>query len=169
MLALQKSSGGNLIVVASLIDKAPNLGGLCRTSEIFGVRKLVLGSNEMLKDQNFKKLSVSSSKWVDVEQVRPVDLKDYLQSMQRQGYTLIGVEQTANSKPLTHYKFPHDALLLLGNEKEGIPADLIQLLDECVEIPQVGIIRSLNVHVSGALLIWEYTRQRVLSVDNTAD
>lgn len=54
MLALQKSSGGNLVVVASLIDKAPNLGGLCRTSEIFGVRKLVLGSTEIMKDQNFK-------------------------------------------------------------------------------------------------------------------
>lgn len=54
MLSLQKSSGGNLIVVASLIDKAPNLGGLCRTSEIFGVKKLVLGSNEIMKDKNFK-------------------------------------------------------------------------------------------------------------------
>lgn len=89
--------------------------------------------------------------------------------MRRQGYTLIGVEQTANSQPLTQYQFPHDALLLLGNEKEGIPADLIQLLDECVEIPQVGIIRSLNVHVSGALLIWEYTRQRLLTAHNTAE
>lgn len=89
--------------------------------------------------------------------------------MKRQGYTLIGVEQTANSKPLTEYTFPHDALLLLGNEKEGIPADLIQFLDVCVEIPQVGIIRSLNVHVSGALFIWEYTRQRVLCGGNTAD
>lgn len=89
--------------------------------------------------------------------------------MQQQGYILIGVEQTANSKPLTEYTFPHNALLLLGNEKEGIPADLIQLLDVCVEIPQVGVIRSLNVHVSGALLIWEYTRQRVLSGGNSAD
>lgn len=48
------------------------------------------------------------------------------------------------------------------NEREGIPADLIQQLDVCVEIPQQGIIRSLNVHVSGALLIWEYTRQQLL-------
>ena len=45
----------------------------------------------------------------------------------------------------------------------GIPVELIQLLDVCVEIPQQGVIRSLNVHVSGALLIWEYTRQRLLA------
>lgn len=47
------------------------------------------------------------------------------------------------------------------NEREGIPAALIQQLDVCVEIPQRGVIRSLNVHVSGALLVWEYTRQRL--------
>ena len=43
----------------------------------------------------------------------------------------------------------------------GIPVELIQLLDDCVEIPQQGIIRSLNVHVSGAIMIWEYCRQKM--------
>ena len=32
-------------------------------------------------------------------------------------------------------------------------------LDDCVEIPQSGVVRSLNVHVSGALVVWEYVRQ----------
>jgi tRNA G18 (ribose-2'-O)-methylase SpoU len=32
-----------------------------------------------------------------------------------------------------------------------------------VEIPQLGICRSLNVHVSGAVAIWEQTRQRIAS------
>lgn len=50
---------------------------------------------------------------------------------------------------------------LCSNEREGISANLLQLLDVCVEIPQQGVIRSLNVHVSAALLIWEYTRQRL--------
>lgn len=39
---------------------------------------------------------------------------------------------------------------------------VINALDMCVEIPQFGVIRSLNVHVSASLLLWEYTRQRVL-------
>ena len=50
-------------------------------------------------------------------------------------------------------------ILISSNEREGIPVHLIHMLDECVEIPQLGIIRSLNVHISGALLIWEYTKQ----------
>lgn len=51
-------------------------------------------------------------------------------------------------------------VLVLGREKEGIPVDIIHALDACVEIPQLGIIRSLNVHVSGAIALWEYTRQQ---------
>lgn len=50
------------------------------------------------------------------------------------------------------------------NEKEGIPVQLINQLDVCVEIPQQGVIRSLNVHVSGALLIWEYRRQQLVGL-----
>lgn len=159
---LRKNAAGQLIVVASLIDKAPNLGGLCRTCEIFGVQTLVLGNIHVIEDAQFKSLSVSAAKWMNIEDVRTSELKSYLLSMRHEGYTLIGVEQTANSKTLTSYEFPEKSLLLLGNEKEGIPVELIQMLDACVEIPQVGIIRSLNVHVSGALLVWEYTRQRVL-------
>ena len=53
------------------------------------------------------------------------------------------------------------SVCLSRSEKEGIPPDMLQQLDVCVEIPQQGIIRSLNVHVSGALLVWEYTRQQM--------
>ena len=31
-----------------------------------------------------------------------------------------------------------------------------------MEIPQLGVVRSLNVHVSGAIAIWEFTRQQHL-------
>ncbi|KAJ6664680.1 hypothetical protein lerEdw1_006253 [Lerista edwardsae] len=96
------------------------------------------------------------------EKVKPFQLVDYLEQKKMEGYTIVGVEQTAKSCDLTEYCFPEKCLLLLGNEHEGIPANLIQQLDVCVEIPQQGIIRSLNVHVSGALLIWEYTRQQIL-------
>ena len=48
-----------------------------------------------------------------------------------------------------------------SNEKEGIPVELIQHLDVCVQVPQDGIIRSMNVHVTGAIFIWEYVRQQL--------
>ncbi|XP_034864370.1 probable methyltransferase TARBP1 isoform X2 [Mirounga leonina] len=156
-----------LIVVASLIDKPTNLGGLCRTCEAFGASALVVGSLQCVRDKQFQGLSVSAEQWLPLLEVKPPQLIDFLQQKKAEGYTVIGVEQTAKSIDLTQYSFPERSLLLLGNEREGIPANLIQQLDVCVEIPQQGIIRSLNVHVSGALLIWEYTRQQPLRHGDT--
>ncbi|KAI0221145.1 putative methyltransferase TARBP1 [Lamellibrachia satsuma] len=157
----QRPGAGELILVTSLIDKIPNLGGLCRTCEIFGVSEFVIANLMYVADKMFQSLSVTAHKWLPIREVKEHALKEYLQHMKGEGYTLVGVEQTAHSKCLTQYEFPKKTLLLLGNEKEGIPVNLIQLLDVCVEIPQQGVIRSLNVHVSGALLIWEYTRQQL--------
>ena len=39
--------------------------------------------------------------------------------------------------------------------------DIIQeAVDVCVEILQLGVVRSLNVRVSAAIAIWDYTRQQ---------
>ncbi|CAF2861797.1 unnamed protein product [Rotaria sp. Silwood2] len=148
-----------LIVVASLIDKQANLGGLCRTGEIFGIKELVIGSIRILEDQQFLNLSMTAHKWLRIKQVQERELKDYLIDMQVQGYTIVAVEQTVNSQSLYEFEFPEKTLLLLGNEREGIRADLLSLVNVTVEIPQAGVIRSLNVHVTGALCISEYTRK----------
>ncbi|XP_041646192.1 probable methyltransferase TARBP1 [Cheilinus undulatus] len=160
---------GALLVVASLIDKPTNLGGLCRTCEIFGASALVLDSLRHVSDKHFQSLSVSSELWLPLLEVKPAELTDFLQMKKSEGYCIVGVEQTANSQSLQDYQFPEKTLLLLGNEREGIPANLLQMLDVCVEIPQQGVIRSLNVHVSAALLIWEYTRQHLTSSSTQAN
>jgi len=63
------SSSEGLIVVASLIDRIPNLGGLCRSCEIFGVSKYVISSLHLLEDPGFRSLSVTAHNWIDVIEV----------------------------------------------------------------------------------------------------
>jgi tRNA guanosine-2'-O-methyltransferase len=89
---------------------------------------------------------------------------EWLKRHRDQGYLIVGIEQTAYSKSLKDFTFPKEqpTVLLLGKEKEGIPVELLHAVDICLEIPQLGIIRSLNVHVSGAISIWEYTKQNLL-------
>ncbi|MBN3289945.1 TARB1 methyltransferase, partial [Polypterus senegalus] len=158
---LGKSSSA-LIVVASLIDKPTNLGGLCRTCEIFAASSLVLSGMHYVTDKQFQALSVSAEHWLPLLEVKPPQLINYLLQKKAEGYTVVGVEQTVNSQSLSDYTFPEKTLLLLGNEREGIPANLLQHLDTCIEVPQLGVTRSLNVHVTGALLIWQYTHQQIL-------
>jgi tRNA G18 (ribose-2'-O)-methylase SpoU len=85
----------------------------------------------------------------------------WLLQKRSQGFWIVGLEQTSSSLPLQEIEMPKDrpTVLLLGKEKEGIPVHFLQAVDQCMEIPQFGMIRSLNVHVSGAIAIWEFTRQ----------
>ena len=48
--------------------------------------------------------------------------------------------------------------LVLGSEKEGIPAWILKECDACIEIPQIGVTRSLNVQTAAATVLYEYTR-----------
>lgn len=149
----------DLVVIASLIDKAPNLGGLCRTSEILGVGSLVLHSKSVIKDKEFSSVSVTAENWVPIVECATHKLEEFLGEKKREGFTIVAVEQAKDSIMLQDYKFPKKCVFLLGKEKEGVPVELLNQVDICIEIPQSGLIRSFNVHVTGALVLWEYVKQ----------
>eukprot|EP00727_Mastigamoeba_balamuthi_P010410 m51a1_g5992 putative probable methyltransferase tarbp1-like (1442) ;mRNA; f:279978-284714 len=149
----------DLVLVASLVDRPPNLGGMCRLSDIFGVREYVVPDLRVRDNGAFQTVSVTSERWVPMVAVGEPGLPEYLARKRAEGYTLFGVEQTSGSVPLQSVKFPQKSLLILGKEAEGLPAPLIALLDACIEVPQFGVVRSLNVHVTAALVVWEYTKQ----------
>ena len=156
---------GELVVFASLISKGNNLGGLSRTGEIFGVKTMVVNNLEILNNKDFRALSMTSEKWIEFEEV-PYDTGptvEYFKKMKRLGYTIVGVEQASDSVSLDKFEFPRKSVLVLGREKDGIPVELLSQLDVCVEIPQLGLIRSLNVHVSASIMIWEYSKQHLFS------
>ena len=149
-----------LLVVASLVDKPPNLGGLARTAEILGASGLVVGDARVLKDPAFVGTAVTADRWLPIVEVPEAALVAWLLNRRAAGYALVGLEQTADSAPLPDFSFPRRCCLVLGREKEGLPPELLALMDATVEIPQAGVVRSLNVHVSAALAMYEYARQQ---------
>ncbi|KTF72505.1 hypothetical protein cypCar_00047890, partial [Cyprinus carpio] len=84
--------------------------GLCKTCEIFGAKALVLDSLRHVNDKQFQALSVSSELWLLM--LEPAELSDFLQLKKREGYWVIGMEQTSNSQSLQDYTFPDRSLLL---------------------------------------------------------
>ncbi|PPD75236.1 hypothetical protein GOBAR_DD27830 [Gossypium barbadense] len=163
-LALERVRGNrqHIILVASLIDRIPNLAGLARTCEVFKTQGLAVADAKIVQDKQFQLISVTAEKWVPIIEVPVNSVKQFLEKKKREGFSILGLEQTANSVPLDQYIYPKKTVLVLGREKEGIPVDIIHVLDACIEIPQLGVVRSLNVHVSGAIALWEYTRQQRL-------
>jgi tRNA G18 (ribose-2'-O)-methylase SpoU len=155
-----RQSQQELIVMASLVDRIPNLAGLTRTCEIFKAGLLAVSDMGVVQDKQFRLISVTAEKWVPMVEVPVESVRTFLGRKRAEGYTVVGLEQTAHSVALDEFVFPEKTVVVLGREKEGIPVDVIQqVVDVCVEIPQLGVVRSLNVHVSAAIAIWDYTRQ----------
>ena len=46
--------------------------------------------------------------------------------------------------------------LVFGNEVEGVSQEAVDRCDGAVEIPQLGTKHSLNVSVSGGVVLWEF-------------
>ena len=122
---------------------------------------------------------MSAQDWVPIEEVKEDDIVHFLRCVcipgvpntttdfrcraaRKEGYTIVGLEQTGESKLIQDAPIEERMVLVLGKEKEGIPVEILQEVDYCIEIPQFGVTRSLNVHVSAALAIWEYTRKQLL-------
>lgn len=138
---LQDRERQPIIVLASLIDRVPNLAGLSRTCEIFLAEKLVIENKAVIKKDEFKSISVTSEFWLPIEECKIPDIAQYIDQKKNEGYVIVGAEQTQSSISIEKFKFPKKCLLVLGREKEGIPVELIQKIDYCVEIPQLGVIR----------------------------
>ncbi|CAI5442757.1 unnamed protein product [Caenorhabditis angaria] len=133
----EKDPEKSLIVVATLVDKPTNLGGICRTCEIFGVDSLVISDVLLAGDSNFRALSMSSENWQKIEAVKPQNLLEYLQKLRTDGYTVIAVEQTTDSVMMHDFVFPKKSVIVMGDEKEGVPVHLLRAVDKTVEIKQV--------------------------------
>ncbi|KAJ8763861.1 hypothetical protein K2173_003643 [Erythroxylum novogranatense] len=160
MMEKLRASRQPVIIVASFLDRIPNLAGLARTCEVFRTSGLAIADASILHDKQFQLISVTAEKWVPILEVPVNSVKHFLEKKKQEGFSILGLEQTTNSVPLDKYAYPKKTVLVLGREKEGIPVDIIHILDACIEIPQLGVVRSLNAHVSGAIALWEYTRQQ---------
>ena len=62
-----------------------------------------------------------------MEEVNEQQLPSYLRQLKKEGYSLVGLEQTVTSKLLGQVQLPKKMALVLGHEKEGIPIDIIQV------------------------------------------
>lgn len=150
----------DLIVVASLVDKPPNLGGICRLCDVLGAGTLTLNDLKVKQNKEFKSVAVTADLWMPMVEVKEQDIALYLREKKREGYTLFGLEQTDHSVILDgQTKFPQKSLILLGKEKEGVPGELLAELDTCVEIKQVGVVRSMNIQTATAVIVHAYSSQ----------
>jgi tRNA (guanosine-2'-O-)-methyltransferase len=75
------------------------------------------------------------------------------------GDRIVVLEQAHGAVPLERARLEAPLCLVLGHERRGVPAELLELADELVELPAWGMANSLNVAMSAAIVGYEAARR----------
>lgn len=87
------------------------------------------------------------------------DFDSCYHSLLEQGYRLFALEPDCTNV-LQDTPLPQKAAFILGHEEVGISFDRADFPRvECLTIPQLGRVQSLNVSVAASIVMYEYARQ----------
>jgi 23S rRNA (guanosine2251-2'-O)-methyltransferase len=157
-----------IIVVAHNIRSTHNVGAIFRTSEGFGVSKIIISGytpypslpHDTRLPHIHQKLTAQIHKTaLGAEDIVPFEYQETpdLETLRTAGYRIVGLEQDKRSIVLSEYAASSKLVLLLGEEVEGITSDLRSLCDDLIEIPMVGKKESFNVSVATGIALYGLT------------
>ncbi len=146
-----------IIVVLDNIRSAHNVGSVFRTSDGFLFQEIVLlGITPIPPNKEITKTALGSERTVPHKYFESGI--DYINKLKNEGYTIVGVEQTNQSIPITDLPKRDKVAYILGNEVKGVSLKLLECCDYCVEIPMSGTKHSFNVSVCNGIIAWELSK-----------
>ena len=152
LTTLDKKSG--LIVALDDINDPGNLGTIIRLCDWFGVDQLIC-SNSTVDCYNQKVVQSSMGSLARVSIIY-TDLTTYLQNSNLPKYAA-----DMDGENVYKCNLPKNAILVMGNEANGISDSILKLVTNTISIPRFGELKqteSLNVATATAILLSEFKR-----------
>jgi tRNA G18 (ribose-2'-O)-methylase SpoU len=145
------------IKVSVLLDNVRsmhNVGSILRTCDAFRIHEVILcGITGTPPHREITKTALGADRSLNWRYAQNAALE--LTNLKQQGCRLYAVEQTQQSIPLHTFELPSaHAVYIFGNEIDGVQADVLEICDQCIEIPQAGTKHSLNVSVAAGIVLW---------------
>jgi tRNA G18 (ribose-2'-O)-methylase SpoU len=138
----------------------PNLSSMIRTAEFYGFKRIfIYDKNDLIKPPTNKK---GRADMAHLAKVWTAGAIDYIEVMQVENPVAffenykgrkVGTIVNQTAKHLNDFQFQKDDLLIFGSERDGLPSEMIELLDEAVYIPAIGQTDCLNVAVTFGIVI----------------
>ncbi len=149
-----------LVVGLDNIRSLHNIGSVFRTSDAFRVECIYLcGITATPPHAEMHKTALGAELTVDWKYVN--NAVEAVDKLKEEGYTVYSIEQAEGSIMLESLSLDKQKkyAVVLGNEVKGVQQEVIDHSDGCVEIPQFGTKHSLNVSVTGGIIIWEFFKK----------
>ena len=134
-----------------------NAAALMRHCEAFGVQRMHTIETRCVFDPS-QNISRGSDRWLNL--VRHSSTAEALSALKAEGYRLVATTPhrescTPETFDVTKGKFA----LIFGTEHAGISDEAMEAADEYLRIPMCGMVESLNVSASAAILIYQLTQR----------
>lgn len=150
----------DLRVVLENVTIAHNASAVMRTCDAAGVLRLdLVGPNPEVLRPN-KAISTRADKWLEIAvHETPAAC---LGPLRAAGCQIVATHLRDDSVPYTEVDLTGPTALVFGSESEGISDEVLRFADKVVRIPMLGMVQSLNLSVSVAVLLYEALRQRAV-------
>ncbi|WP_176842257.1 RNA methyltransferase [Chitinophaga filiformis] len=145
-----------LVLVLDNVRSMHNVGSVFRTADGFLLQGIVLcGYTPVPPHRDIQKTALGATETVEW-QYFPTTV-EAVTALREAGYTIMAIEQAVNSVMLDTFEpaAGKPLALVFGNEVTGVDADVMKLVDGCIEIPQSGMKHSLNISVSTGIVVWD--------------
>jgi TrmH RNA methyltransferase len=143
---------GKPLLLLDGIGNPHNLGAIVRTAAFLGLPRIVLSDHPAQAMPSDASYRVAEGGLEYVELYRSAGFAKTLQQLRR-SYRVIGTA-AENGKPVEELRRADRPLaLVLGNEEHGSPATTLKACDAIVTIAGSGLVQSLNVAASAAILL----------------
>lgn len=146
-----------IVVVLDNIRSLNNIGSVFRTSDALSVEKIALcGISGTPPNKEIHRTALGAEDSVEWEYFEKT--VDAIIKLKENNYQVISLEQTVDSIDLMKYQPKKDLkyALVFGNELRGVEQEVVNLSDECIEIPQFGTKHSFNIAVSAGIVLWDF-------------
>ena len=149
----------DLTVVLENVFDPHNISAVMRTCDAVGIQDIYILNHKIAPHRKWGARSSSSAdKWLTVHQF--TDANECFAELRKRYKKIYTTHLSADAVSLHELNLTEPVALIFGNEHSGVSDEIIAMADGNFIIPQVGIIKSLNISVACAVTLYEAFRQK---------
>ena len=149
----------DLTIVLENVFDPHNISAVMRTADAVGIQDIFILNNKIPPHRKWgAKSSSSAAKWLTIHQYTNAD--DCFAELRKRYKKIYTTHLSTDAVGLHQLNLTESVALIFGNEHSGVSDEIISKADGNFIIPQVGIIKSLNISVACAVTLYEAFRQK---------
>lgn len=159
LLTVLNKRQDDLAVVLENVFDPHNISAVMRSCDAVGIQDLYVLNTKIPRHKKWgAKSSSSAAKWLTIHQY--TDAGECFRHLRSHYKKILATHLSADAVDLYDIDFRESIALVFGNEHSGVSEEIMPYTDGNFIIPQVGIIKSLNISVACAVSIYEAYRQK---------